>query len=212
MSDSGGDSDRRREALEEGLEKAKEGAQKAAAGAKRLGRWLGQRLGQAAEQIADTEPVRQKLEQFEQFRAGRERDKRADALVSIYDHWAARLQQAIEDLDDDRERIAKSVESINYNINELRLRGVAESNDEMREYQGQVAALRAESRELEDARAPFQDEIDRLLRQCRAALARLDADPAQLEALQDEAREQVAASQARVESLPDELAGEGAQP
>jgi len=208
MSESGNDPDRRREALEEGLEKAKEGAQKAKEGARKLAGWLGKRLGEAADQIKSSEPVRERLQQFEQFKAERAQDQRSDELAGIYDEWAAKLEEAMAGLDADCQKTSKSIDAINYNINELRIRGVAESNDEMQEYKAQVAALRAEVRELEAAREPFQDEIDRLLRQARAALARLEADPGDLAALQDEARQQVAASQLRLESLPDELADE----
>ncbi len=206
MSDTGNDPERRREALEEGLEKAKEGAQKAKEGAQKLTGWLGQRLGAAMEQIKSSEPVREKLDELERHQAERARDRRTDALAGIYDDWAVKLHDIITALDSDREGLGKSIEAINYNINELRLRNVAEDHEEMREYQSQVAALREESRELEAAREPFQDEIERLVRQCRAAIARLDAAPEQITALQSEARQQVAASQARLESLPERLA------
>ena len=211
MGESGNDPDRRKEALEEGLEKAKEGAEKAKQGAKKLAGWLGKKLGAAADQLKETEPVREKLEQYEKYQEERAHDKLTGALAEVYDTWILKLRETMAGLDEEVAGLGKSVDSINYNINELRLRNTSEQDDEMREYHRQVAELREEQHELEASREPFQDEIDRMLRQRRAALARLEADAGQLESLKAEGTRQVTESHERLQSLPDQIAEQRSQ-
>lgn len=201
MSNESDGPERRREAFEEGLEKAREGAQKAAAGARRLAGWLGHRVSQAAEHVKGSEPVREKLAQWDEFRAGRAQDRRAEALAAAYDDWAARLQETLDALTAEADQCDHSIDAINVNINELRLRGTAEDDAELADYRRQVADLRATREAIRAAREPFQDELDRLVRHGRAALARLEADPEQLPTLQAEAAQQVADSAARINAL-----------
>lgn len=187
-----------REQFEEGVEKAKEGA-------KKLAGWLGRKLESTVEQIKSSEVVREKTDRYSQYQVQRNQDRQFAAIASIYDQWAANVRQSLLDMDESLQSYEKSIDAIQYNVNALRLRGVDEQDAEMREYQTQIRDLRAEQHALDDAKKPFIAELERLDRQRRAALARLEADRTLLAQLQDEARGHVADSRQRLSEISGNL-------
>ncbi|NUQ01210.1 MAG: hypothetical protein HUU35_15285 [Armatimonadetes bacterium] len=193
--------ERRKEQVEQAVDKAKQGA-------RRLAGWLGERVGQAADKLKETELVRDQMDKLERFQDERAQERMQAGLTDIYDSWATGLQKAIEVLEADAAGVKQSCDAINVSVNALRLRGVSETDPEMREYQGHLKELRSEIRASEEAVKPLADEIERIGRQRRATVARWQADPGLLTELRADAERHVAESRERLGSLAELVAGE----
>lgn len=204
MSADKGDADERRERLEEGVEKAKEGA-------KKLKGWLGNRLEKAAEHVKSVDVVREQLDRYDRFKDEQQQEKRQASITDVYDEWMEKLARAVEGIKENIAALEKGAEEVQYNINELRLRGVAEDDSEMREYHDHIRRMRTEIRELDASAHPFHAELERVSRQRRAATARLQSEPRLLGELQAEARQHIVESRERLNEVHQQTDAEAAQ-
>ncbi len=194
MAPADGDFERRKEQVEEAVDKAKEGA-------KKLFGWLGRKVDEVADKARANPALREQVEKLEQFKAERAQGRLQAGVREVYDDYLGGLQRVIEELRADHDARAASVEEINVSIQQLRLRGKDESDRELAEYALLVKTMRVEMRELERSEAPFREEMERMNRALRVALARLQADPGLSAQLQTEAEQDVAESKARLEAL-----------
>lgn len=190
----GDDADRRKEQLGEAVDKARDSARK-------LAGWLGRKIEQTTDRLRENEAFAEPLEKLDQRRAERARDKLVAGLDHQYGDWSADLKRAIERLTERIEGLGKAVEQVQYNVNALRLRGAAKDDPELLEYTRQIADLRAEIEALHDAQQPFRDELEKLGRHYRSAVARLEADPGALAELQAQAADFVGESRRRLQDL-----------
>jgi hypothetical protein len=188
-----------REQVEETVEKAKEGAKKA------LG-WLGKRFNEAVEQAEKIEPLRQKMDQVRDKLDERAEQKREEQLDDIYVDAMRDIEAQVAECDERLGDLGDAKQTINSNINALRLRGTAKDDPELLEYQEHLQAMRAREERLNVTKTALGEEQQRLERFRRAMLARLTADPETLPELQSEAAQQAAAVRERVAEIVRESA------
>lgn len=197
MGDNNEDQERRRQQVQDAVERARSGA-------KRFAGWLGERLESAVEGARNTEVVRRKLSELSARRQQRERGRQEGSLEAIYDAWIEDLAEAIAAIEDRVAALDAAIAAVNENIGALQVRGVRDDNEEMRQYRAQIGEMRAERAALLDNLGPFRDELERMDRERRAALAQLKSEVHPLLELQLQAERQVRESKVRLGAELDE--------